>query len=76
MEEERSYHNGLTDATMNSLQAGLARIENKIDAWDGLCEARRGNLHERINSLYKWMIGSAITLGIALFGIFLKLFVR
>jgi hypothetical protein len=49
------------------IRKALERLENKIDGWEPLCEGRRGYLHERINSLYKWMlvVGGTILAGLA-----------
>ena len=57
---------------VGSIRTDVRDIKAKVDGWPDKCEAHRGVIHERINKIHWWIIGTCVTVG----GIFLTVILR
>lgn len=53
------------NAKMDAVGKDVEYIRGKVDGWPDKCEIHRGNIHERINKIYWWIIGPAATILVA-----------
>ena len=42
------------------IKKSLIGIENKLAEWPKECEGHRGHMHDRINRLYLWILGTIV----------------
>ena len=45
------------EASYEKIEAWMAKIDEKIDAWPERCETKRTDIHKRVDKIDWWLIG-------------------